>query len=714
MYVLFLSGRNTLAFFSLEHMVLLSFIRGIASLSILSNASSFPLFQLSKGNSDEQRGRDETSDSRKVVEVVQCKSWCSSAEHRTVSWSKKCAWKNCIGCDACQKSNFLDITAKMSHHSNNWDGDDLRHSFRAGLNRFPASFPDWDGDGFLDYFYNNHYREDFANDFDFGLSRPVYTVETISPSERAYLSIANTTIIDTDEKIMPHDCHGSTFADLDGDGILDLLISVGGDRGLGIGISFDNLLFWGESSFDGASVHLKGGREAARRAKIEGENSRGRFMLVTDANQDGHLDIFPISDVRLDNVLAPTVLHLNNRNRTFGRHLPMQEFTRTILQTDADGDGHAQEYMVFRATCFRDPLYGEHPESHHEFCSTRPEKTTSIYKFDQEEGTMTSISPPYFRHRDDQEYTPWNINSARDAVSGDFDFDQKADQAVLFPEKIVFYYSSDRRAGQLPLYNEDLGQSGSFELKVPCSSKAFAIRAVDIDNDGQTDLVLMCKTPGEVFLLIQSELSPKSWVLDEKQTLKGLQAATGWKPTERDVELACDGKEVAEGYLKYWGIFCGKEPVKFPKPKLHGLQMIDLNNDGLLDAVLSSSIGHQRFFLNQIEGAGQNRFIRFRLKATSSNVHSVGATLIFTSTNAKPQLREISSFGYGNARSGGVDDRLVFGLGLISEPIRLVIHWPTTKSETFDLTNLDERHISNYSNPFVITETGGKHFKSKT
>ena len=207
-----------------------------------------------------------------------------------------------------KKTNFLDITAEMP--SNNWDSDDLRHSFRAGLNHFSVSFPDKDGDGFLDYFCNNHYRDDFANDFDFGLSRPV---ETLSLSKRAYLSIANTTFIDNDEENMPHDCHGSTFADLDGGGILDLVISVGGGRGSRTGPSQYNLLFWGGSSLDGASLYLSGGREAARRAKIEGENCRGRFMLVTDANQDGHLDIFPISDVRLDIILALTVFHLNNR-----------------------------------------------------------------------------------------------------------------------------------------------------------------------------------------------------------------------------------------------------------------------------------------------------------------------------------------------------------------------------------------------------------------
>ncbi len=638
------------------------------------------------------------------IQMAPCKNWCHSSN---TSWSIKCEWKNCEGCDSCAAggvhSLFRDITHEVNPPSNDWDGDELTHSFRPGLFAFSASFPDWNNDGFPDYFHNNHYKMNYAADFDFGLSHPGGGGATDNHStvrSRMFYSIGNDTFVDTDKEQMYHDCHGSTFADMDGDGLLDLLISVGGGRGAKKSVRNDNLLFWGDRSPGEDTVtRLVGGREAARAAGVECANARGRFMLVTDANRDGKLDLLPISDVRVDDILTPTPLLLNNGNRTFSNHLEMQEYTRTILLTDADGDGHAQEYMVFRSTCFRDPSFGEYPESHHDFCSTRPEKTTAIYKYDPSTNQMILISPAYHRTQSNQLYTPWNNEAAIDSISGDFDSDETADQIVLFQDKIVFYYSSDRIAGQLPLYNEDLGQSGSSEMNVPCSTNAMAIRAADIDNDGNLELIIMCWVPGEIFFL--SLQGPKSWVVQD-WALGDLQRTTGWKPEPRDIELACDGKESREGYSDYWGKeVCSKST---PMPKMQGFQLIDLNNDGFLDAVLASNVGYQRFFLNTPETAKEHRFIRVELKSTISNVHSIGTTIIFRASGLEPQLREISSFGYGIGRSGGTDDRIVFGLGQHAEPVSLTVRWPSLEENFIDLKGLDLAHISNYSNPIVIIE----------
>ena len=642
---------------------------------------------------------DEEPILRKMAANNICQNWCHSSKHANTPWSTKCDWNACKGCESCTGDKqsaavvFLkDVTLEISFPANNWDGDDMMHSFRPTSHHFAASFPDWDNDGFLDYFHNNHVRMNYTTDFDFGLSRPA-----TNDIGRMFHSIGHDTFVDTDELQMFHDCHGSTFADMDGDGLLDLLISVGGGRGEGVGEQQDNLLFWGDQGDN--LPRLVGGREAAKAAGVECPNCRGRYMLVTDANRDGKLDVLPVSDLRVDNLLTPTVLLLNSGNRSFNTALEMQEFTRTILLTDADGDGHAQEYMVFRSTCFRDPSFGKYPESHHEFCSTRPEKTTAIYKFDPAQNQMILISPPYHRSQSDQVYTPWNNEAAIDAVSGDFDLDQKADQIVLFLDKIVFYYSSDRVAGELPLYNEDFDQSGSSEMNVPCSSEAVAIRAADIDMSGKLKLIIMCETPGEVFVL--SLQRPKLWTIED-WTLGGLQLATGWKPEPRDIELACNGSEVKVGYPNFWGSICSKSSA--PMPKMHGFRLVDLNNDGFLDVVMTSSVGYQRFFLSQPDAAKGNRFIRIELKSTLSNVHSIGTTLIFKASGLEPQLREISSFGYGNARSGGVDDRIVFGLGKNAEPVSLTVRWPSMKVEVISLEGLDSGHVSNYSNPIILTE----------
>ena len=78
----------------------------------------------------------------------------------------------------------MDITAEVSLPSNHWDGDDMEHSFRPGMFHMASSFPDWDGDGFPDYYYNNHFRKDFAREYDFGLNRPAaaYNISSSSSS----------------------------------------------------------------------------------------------------------------------------------------------------------------------------------------------------------------------------------------------------------------------------------------------------------------------------------------------------------------------------------------------------------------------------------------------------------------------------------------------------------------------------------------------------
>ena len=243
-----------------------------------------------------------------------------------------------------------DVTADLNPSYNNWDGDDMAHSFGIGSNHFPPSFTDWDGDGSLDLFFNNHYKADFAADFDLGVSR--LKNGTPSALQIEFLSIGIETFVDGDSKQMNHDCHGSTFADIDGDGILDLLISVGGDWGAGVGEIHDNMLFWGEETSEG-DFRLVGGREAATAAGVQCSNCRGRYMLVTDANRDGKLDIFPVSDNRVDDIQTPTPLLLNNDDKTFTEHPSFMSLPE--LSSSPTRTGTAMP----KSTWFSEPLASE-------------------------------------------------------------------------------------------------------------------------------------------------------------------------------------------------------------------------------------------------------------------------------------------------------------------------------------------------------------------
>jgi hypothetical protein len=86
---------------------------------------------------------------------------------------------------------------------------------------------------------------------------------------------------------------------------------------------------------------------------------------------------------------------------------------------------------------------------------------------------------------------------------------------------------------------------------------------------------------------VRSLQRPKLWTIED-WTIGGLQLATGWKPEPRGIELACNGSEVKVGYPDFWGSICSKSSA--PMPKMHGFRLVDLNNDGFLDVVVTSSL----------------------------------------------------------------------------------------------------------------------------
>ena len=46
----------------------------------------------------------------------------------------------------------------------------------------------------------------------------------------------------------------------------------------------------------------------------------------------------------------------------------------------------------------------------------------------------------------------------------------------------------------------------------------------------------------------------------------------------------------------------------------------------------------------------------------------------------------------------------MFGLGRNSEPDSLTVRWPSMKEDVISLSGLGLGHISNYSNPVIVTE----------
>jgi len=429
-----------------------------------------------------------------------CQTWCTP---------ESCGLMKCSGCVSCQTppqetchlAYFEDVTREMfsldSDYFNQWT-----HSGKPYSHESAPSMIDIDGDNILDYFspMHGHPSNSYENRIELALMNTNNGVMSLK-------EISNRIIIEDPTDLGFWDTHGSQIADLDGDGVLDILISSGGNQGKwswpdskGEVVSNGNFLFFGENSMDELGRNMtifRGGRVKANEAGVHERNGRGRVSFLFDADGDGKMDIFPIQARREDNLLTPGILKINQGDRTWKEDSNLSEFASAMILTDVDGDGFAQEVLISRGNCWPkrtdpddDETHGAFTKEVREFCSTRPIGTMAIYKFDNVEKSMKEISTHY---KNTQPY-PWaqppccplggfdfsNDCSAKSIATGDFDKDLRADHVILYLRKLVFYFSSDRPIGALPNRNEYIG----LEIQLPEYCSANGIRIIDMDNSG--------------------------------------------------------------------------------------------------------------------------------------------------------------------------------------------------------------------------------------
>ncbi|GFH61265.1 hypothetical protein CTEN210_17741 [Chaetoceros tenuissimus] len=647
---------------------------------------------------------------------------------KPICMEEDCNRHNCSGCQFCsppRKSQcsfayFEDITETVFSGSPSY-WYQLDHSGSSyGHERAPL-FRDIDGDGVLDYFNSMHGHTIVNSNgtldgrFEIALSRvledgtiqlqPIDNRIVIEDEVDEYASFYGNNIGFIDS-------HGEQLMDLDGDGILDLYIVQGGNRGELVRNPKmqDNLLFFGEINDN--NLVFRGGRKQAFDAGLHGRNGRGRQPFIFDANGDGLLDIFIVQSRRTDNEIEPGILLLNQGNRTWFEHKSMEEFTRAVILTDIDGDGIASEVIMHRAFCFpqrqgpnTDPAYekyGPFGKQIKEFCSTRPVGTLAGYRFNQDSQKMQEISPQYFNINADSDFQPpccphgafdeqYGCNALAIA-SGDFDSDLLADHIFLYQTKLVIYYSSDRPQGTLPIANK----YSSVVLILPdyCLS-AKSVRVTDFNNDSEKEIFIMCKATGAFVFYTQESTDPKKWILHP---------SCGRNDSMGDIS------KLSLAYPKFDNLFDSssvncehfefkhirKACVKYQSGKslmmgAVGLTLVDLNNDGFTDAVYANAFGYLRFLLNKPNKNDKtNEFIVFELKGdgTNTDVYGIGATLILTTERNDGLIRKhFQEYSRNGDKSGYDDPRVYFGLGKDLKPVSIQITWLTGHQQEQDLQN---------------------------
>jgi enediyne biosynthesis protein E4 len=123
----------------------------------------------------------------------------------------------------------------------------------------------------------------------------------------------------------------------------------------------------------------------------------------------------------------------------------------------------------------------------------------------------------------------------------------------------------------------------------------------------------------------------------------------------------------------------------------------DLNNDGLIDAVVFNQNGPPSIFLNDTKASGHR--ILFKLEGTTSNRAAIGARV----TVYAGGIARIAEVRAGGSYISQNDLRLHFGLGLETRISKVEITWPNGKRE--ELKDLAADAIYTIGEGKGITET---------
>eukprot|EP00559_Dactyliosolen_fragilissimus_P002086 CAMPEP_0184871804 /NCGR_PEP_ID=MMETSP0580-20130426/40926_1 /TAXON_ID=1118495 /ORGANISM="Dactyliosolen fragilissimus" /LENGTH=612 /DNA_ID=CAMNT_0027374515 /DNA_START=44 /DNA_END=1879 /DNA_ORIENTATION=- len=478
------------------------------------------------------------------ISTAQCASFCKDSAPNIF-----CEIEKCKGCSFCTKLScsivqFKDVTQwKFRKNDSYWYK--WKHSGKPYANEGAPLFVDLNDDGILDYFNSMHGHgllkgEKYADRMELAVSLPIENSNNEDNGISTRLQEVSHRIITEDKTFPSIDTHGQNILDLDNDGVLDILISSGGFKGASVTTNVesttarDNFLFWGKLSVDKDTgeklTTFHGGRDAAVNANVHMRMGRGRINYVFDANGDGLIDIFSFHDRPSSNLLKPGVLLINQGNRTWKEDPSMSEYTRSMILTDADGDGIAEEILLSRGFCYpqregpgTDPNYpdlGPFPHDVIEFCKTRPVGSIAVYKWSKSQNKMIEISPKYTdalpytklqpaccKHGYDSTANNCHIRSI---VSGYLDNDKIVDHVYLYKSKMVFYFSTERPKNTLPIFP----QHSSKEIYFPshCIS-ALTIRLIDFNNDGKQELFVTCERNG-VYLLYSQGKSKKDFKIN--------------------------------------------------------------------------------------------------------------------------------------------------------------------------------------------------------
>ncbi|GAA3764458.1 CRTAC1 family protein [Terriglobus aquaticus] len=437
--------------------------------------------------------------------------------------------------------------------------------------------------------------------------------------------------------------------------------------------------------------------DVTERAGLKGVGY-GMGVAVGDYDNDGFEDLFVTS-------YGGNHLYHNNGNGTFtdvtvhsgtgGPTTPGQTWSTSAMWVDLDNDGRLDLLVLRYVTWdFEDVWCGEHREGYRSYC--HPD-------------IFPVIRPLAYHNNGDGTFKEVGGDIGLKPGKGlglalaDFDGDGKVDFAVANDSMLEFLY---RNKGDGTF--EETGLNA--EIAVDSDGKTYAGMGIDFqdyDNDGLPDLVIT-NLANQKYALYRNN-GDGSFTYDTY--VSGLARMTllhsGWGIHFFDYDndglkdlLITQGHDLDTVQLNFPQLHY-KEPMllarnegsgkfvdvsreagpAFQEPWVgRGMAIGDLDNDGRLDAVVSTNDGPAHILHN--ETASTNHWITLLLVGHRSNRDAIGAQVKVTTAKAS-QFFTVSTAGSYLSAS---DKRLHFGLGSEQTIQRIHIRWPSGIEQ--DLTNV--------------------------
>eukprot|EP00588_Corethron_pennatum_P035009 CAMPEP_0194347248 /NCGR_PEP_ID=MMETSP0171-20130528/105880_1 /TAXON_ID=218684 /ORGANISM="Corethron pennatum, Strain L29A3" /LENGTH=456 /DNA_ID=CAMNT_0039114469 /DNA_START=766 /DNA_END=2133 /DNA_ORIENTATION=+ len=438
-----------------------------------------------------------------------------------------------------------------------------------------------------------------------------------------------------------YDCHGGAILDIDGDGHLDLYIANGAGKGIGEGMRYASVLFWGSETKEDYDWSIAGGANVAWDSNLEnhGGNGRGRSAYFADFNFDGLLDVVLVNIERLDGIHATSQIFYNQGDRNFVPDDFFSEYIQVIIYANSVRAKHrnARNIIIQRSHCKLKSF----------FCDNHVEASWAIYAYDRKKGQMMktydTINP-----------IP-GINSVKSMQMADLNRDGVMDLFLFAPKSgIHLFYSTKTTSAIYTMIEEGINSS---EDMFKNNGDEISLAVMDDFNlDGKMDIAA---------IFFSTEKKRLTTVFYSKPMFKNKFQK---KSRKKDFPLlnTTELNTVGEDYVIS-----------------HDIASVDYNSDGFKDIVFTTKT--QIYYLTSMMASskyGQNDFLAVVLEGNGEvNKYGIGSSLQLkvrnkSTTKVHYFYKSINSFSHGTTNNGGAaDHRVFFGLGKLYKPIELSIMW---------------------------------------